>query len=84
MRNQAMVDVVRALMQAPRTTRQLLALVEADKASLRRVLDALVDGGLVYKFVPGNPGGKGPNSGFIWHWCAVPFELPSTLAQQAV
>lgn len=69
-------DVIRALMQQPRTIDEVDELVESSEKTIRLTLDAAEEAGLVAKSRRVLPPGAGrwPN---VYHWCPVPFEYPA-------
>lgn len=76
-------DIVRALMQAPRTVGDLTDVCGVSQDCARAYLKAFGDGGLVVPRVRSRTTGRrGPNP-IEYHWCPVPFEMPESLKEAA-
>lgn len=69
----AMFDVVRYLMQKPRTVAELAELADRGIESTRNLLAIMSECGLVCRVGRGVRGEP-----WTYHWCPVPFEIPET------
>lgn len=75
---QLLLDIVRTLMQEPRTMVQITEMVDAHLNTVRQFLAIAAECGLVHRTGMGIKGRP-----FVFHWCPQPFEVPATAKDQA-
>ena len=82
-RYETYTDVVRAIVQQPRTINEIATLCGCLYGTARDIVLALVEGGLVYRTTSDQMGRRGGTRPFLYHWCPVPFEMPASLREAA-
>lgn len=72
-RRRKFCDLIRFLLQGPKTVTQLLTLADIEDKSLRESLKIAKECGIIYRT------GDGVNGyPYVYHLCKVPFEIPDS------